>query len=1013
MKKLIILTSFLLIISSLHANNKSIISGTVTNATTGEPIFLVNVFLSYTSKGSITNYDGNYSITKIPPGAYTLVFHHIGFELETVKIQFTKPTSLKYDIKLTPRIIKGKQVEVVASDPKIWKKNLKAFKREFIGKTKNARSSKILNPEVLSFQRDDEKNTFTAEADSLLIVENKALGYRLKIVLDSFELKDKLVSYTIYPLFQQMNSKDKWENRKWEENRNLTYDGSFKHFLACLYYDNFPLTDKFKIYRAYRTGQKIVANEWKDCPVDINSLLIHDVDDSPDIKKFRFNDCLVVKYKKNSFWTLISLLDLLKDFALINEYGNVLNPPVISVSDDWAEQRIGDTLPLDYKPQYINLSELTTRQQNDCLFHIEPGKNCKIFDNLKPARFGFAAAANQNNIYLTGGCWQKGDKITLFQSIEKYNIEEKYLLTLKKGIAPRRFHTSEFLNDKIYIIGGETFEYRFFKKYFKETEILECFDTKTVELDTLTPLPTPRKNPASVLYQDKIYVIGGSRLKEFKTRDSSIFKRDYLRTVEIYDIPLDTWSKGGNIPTARECDVVLKDGKIFAIGGFNGEELNNFEVYDIQTNSWEKLPDLPFVHHVSCVFQNNKIVVFGEGRYLDRIFVYDFEIGEWSTINSNLKKTTMNTAVNCMDKIFKFGLATDVAKPFSLCVQYFDPSFNCDYEVAANSKKIEVGNRFKTVAYLKPGRYGLAATVIENDIYLIGGSSEDDRLYGGPIPIIEKYSIENNNFEKLTDKILQRRYHTAESYEGKIYILGGVSLKSDGRKMRWKETDVFEIYTPETKELNKLKKLPTPRKMPASVLFDGKIYVIGGIKIQFYEQVQETSVSPDPEEDFFNKKNIVTIERPLKTVEIYDIKNNKWIKGAKMPTARACDIVLRDGKIYAIGGYDGSKPLKTFEVYDIVSDRWEKLPDIPFAVSSHHCEVLNNKIYVFGDYQDLDRVCQYDFSTGEWILIESNFKPCRHSAVVKHKGRIFIIGGTISSRGSHLPYVQVFEPIQN
>ncbi|MBC8181054.1 carboxypeptidase-like regulatory domain-containing protein, partial [candidate division KSB1 bacterium] len=583
MRKLLILFTIFLFSTTLFATTKSTLTGTVIDSSTGKPIFLVNVFLSYTSKGSITDYEGNYSIKKIPPGSYTLVFHHIGYELETVKVQFTKSTSLKYNIKLTPRVFPGEQVEVVASEAKIWKKNLKIFIKEFIGRTTNAMFCKIINPEVLSFQRDIEKNIFMAEADCLLIVENNALGYRLKIVLDSFVLKGELVSYTFYPLFQQMNSKEKWQNRKWEQRRNETYEGSFKHFLSCLYYNNFPFADKFEIYRAYRTDQNIVVNEWKDYPVNINSLLIHRMDDSLDIKKFRFNNCLVVKYKKDIFRTLISLLQLSTEFAPFDEYGNVLHPHATLVSDDWAEQRIADTLPLEYRPQYVNPSELTSRIQNDSLFYIEPGKNCRHFDNLNPARFGFAAVTNDNNIYLTGGCWQEEEKITFFQTIKKYNIEEKYTLTLKRGITPRKFHTSEFYDGKIYIIGGETIEYRFYKKYFKETDIVECFDTKKVELDTLAPLPTPRKNPASVLHNSKIYMVGGSRLKEVvKYKKNILYERIYLNTVDIYDITTNTWSKGSGMPTARECEVVLRDGKIYAIGGYNGSRsLKTFEVYDI------------------------------------------------------------------------------------------------------------------------------------------------------------------------------------------------------------------------------------------------------------------------------------------------------------------------------------------------------------------------------------------------------------------------------------------------
>ena len=344
---------------------------------------------------------------------------------------------------------------------------------------------------------------------------------------------------------------------------------------------------------------------------------------------------------------------------------------------------------------------------------------------------------------------------------------------------------------------------------------------------------------------------------------------------------------------------------------------------------------------------------------------------------------------------------------------------NCN--TTSKLRKNQIKNGFTTVAKLKPARFGLAATVVDNDIYLFGGSSEDDLLYKGPLPTIEKFCIEDNEFTQLADHILPRRYHSACSFERKIYILGGVTFTLMDRTYKiqkneilpvywWKETDIVEVFDVETNEIKNLTPLPTPRKMPASVAFSGKIYVIGGTKIEYFEHSQKLFLEKKTSRKRFNKNKFQIIDRPLKTVEIYDIKKDKWSKGTDMPTARACDVVYKDYKIYAIGGYNGFLATKAFEVYDIFSDRWEKLPDLPFLVSAHHCEVLNNKIYVFGDYQDLGRVCQYDFSTKEWSIIKSNFKGCRHAAVVKRKGKIFILGGTVSSKGSYLSNVQVFEP---
>lgn len=65
---------------------QTIITGKVTDATTGEGLISANVYLkSNLSKGTITDFDGNYTIT-VPKGAKVLVFSYIGYGLENVSI---------------------------------------------------------------------------------------------------------------------------------------------------------------------------------------------------------------------------------------------------------------------------------------------------------------------------------------------------------------------------------------------------------------------------------------------------------------------------------------------------------------------------------------------------------------------------------------------------------------------------------------------------------------------------------------------------------------------------------------------------------------------------------------------------------------------------------------------------------------------------------------------------------------------------------------------------------------
>ncbi len=199
-------------------------------------------------------------------------------------------------------------------------------------------------------------------------------------------------------------------------------------------------------------------------------------------------------------------------------------------------------------------------------------------------------------------------------------------------------------------------------------------------------------------------------------------------------------------------------------------------------------------------------------------------------------------------------------------------------------------------------------------------------------------------------------------------------------------------------EVKKLASLPTPRSMPASVIHNGKIYVIGGSIMKNVVQIEKV----------FYDERLTFYYTGI--VEIYDIAANKWTRGSDKPTRSVCDAVLHNGKIYAIGGYNGL-PQNAFEVYDIETDRWEKLPDLPFTISAHHGAVLNGKIFAFGDYYDLNRVCQYDFGTGQWSILNTNYKHSRHNAVATSGEAIYIIGGTNASSNSWLDYIQAFRPL--
>ncbi len=349
---IIVVLMSLSFIDNLKAQSrfKNTIYGQVTDAKTGEPLFNVNVFLANTTRGAATDKEGYYLIKNIPPGAYDLIFSMMGYELEIVQVQFIETKSLKIDMKLRPWILPGKEIEVIASIPREWKKNLKRFISAFLGESENAKKCKIINPEVLDFQVDGKARKFTAFTDSILVIENRSLGYRLHIILDAFRISKDSLIYSTYPRYEELVPRTEKELDSWKKIRQKTYHGSFRHFLSALARD---VVEQEKFVLFAMDGRRIDSQKLNMLP-----------DTSLALKWLYLAEPIEVVYKGLShsgegkyiekFRTRLpsSYIHLTRGYALIDTFGNVLTKFAFVHSGYWYNQRIADMLPFDYMPDY-------------------------------------------------------------------------------------------------------------------------------------------------------------------------------------------------------------------------------------------------------------------------------------------------------------------------------------------------------------------------------------------------------------------------------------------------------------------------------------------------------------------------------------------------------------------------------------------------------------------------------------------------------------------------------------
>jgi len=101
--------------SVLQAQSTGTIEGQVIEKQTMEALAGVNVVLSETSYGTATNADGNYQISDIPAGTYTLRATFLGFQEFTTAVQVEAGQTLTLDIELGETIFRSEELVVTGS----------------------------------------------------------------------------------------------------------------------------------------------------------------------------------------------------------------------------------------------------------------------------------------------------------------------------------------------------------------------------------------------------------------------------------------------------------------------------------------------------------------------------------------------------------------------------------------------------------------------------------------------------------------------------------------------------------------------------------------------------------------------------------------------------------------------------------------------------------------------------------------------------------------------------------
>ena len=150
----------------------------------------------------------------------------------------------------------------------------------------------------------------------------------------------------------------------------------------------------------------------------------------------------------------------------------------------------------------------------------------------------------------------------------------------------------------------------------------------------------------------------------------------------------------------------------------------------------------------------------------------------------------------------------------------------------------------------------------------------------------------------------------------------------------------------------------------------------------------------------------------LNSVECFDPVHNSWSFVAPMNTCRSgVGVGVMGGAMYAAGGYDGRSCLKAVERFDLDKNIWSTISQMNTRRSFPGVAVLDGKLYVFGGNDGssfLNVVEVYDPHINRWTLLTPLSKPRAGIGVAALGQQIFVAGGNDGT--SRLDSVEFFDP---
>ncbi|KTG11279.1 hypothetical protein AUR64_04970 [Haloprofundus marisrubri] len=263
------------------------------------------------------------------------------------------------------------------------------------------------------------------------------------------------------------------------------------------------------------------------------------------------------------------------------------------------------------------------------------------------------------------------------------------------------------LNGELYVIGG----------YVPDgvTGAVAVYNPENDAWRSVAALPQALHHVKAVTHQGQILVFGG-----YTEEEKSV------ATTYAYDPQNDSWEKRARMPTSRGAPTAeMVGGKAYVAGGYTkgglvGGLKATLEIYDPQADKWSKGPDMPTArNHLTSGSTGGKLYVVGGrsefGEEMSANEVFDPQANEWTELTPMPSERGGVNGCAMGGKIFVLG--GEKPEGTQATVEAYDPQ----------------SDSWEQYPDMPEGRHGLGVAPIGGQLYAVSGGPEPGKEYSSTL----------------------------------------------------------------------------------------------------------------------------------------------------------------------------------------------------------------------------------------------------------------------------------------